>query len=187
MIILGIDPGTIVTGYGVIEIDKRSANRFRLVEFGAIEAKKMDVMPKRLVTIFRRLSAVIERTSPDECAIESAFYDKNVQSAMKLGQARGVAVVAAELAEIPVAEYAPRLVKKAVTGNGNASKAQVEFMVGKLVALGDEKQKLPDAYDALAVALTHALRHRAPGRAPTNWKQFIESHPERIKNVRKRS
>ena len=188
MIILGIDPGTIVTGYGVISVDKRASSSFRLVEFGAIEARKLDSMPKRLATIFRRLEAVIERTSPNECAIETAFYDKNVQSAMKLGSARGVAVVAAELAGLSVAEYAPRVVKKAVTGNGNASKAQVEFMVGKLVSLGETNEKvLPDAFDALAVAITHALRRSESGRAPKNWKQFIESHPERIKNVRKRS
>jgi crossover junction endodeoxyribonuclease RuvC len=187
MIILGIDPGTIVTGYGVIALDKRVSGKFRLVEFGAIEAKKLDAMPKRLATIFKRLEAVIERTKPDECAIETAFYDKNVQSAMKLGQARGVAIVAAALAGLPVAEYAPRVVKKAVTGNGNAAKAQVEFMVGKLVSISSEETMLPDAFDALAVAITHALRNQASGRSPKNWKQFIESHPERIKHVRKRS
>src|SRR6516225_5098801 len=158
MIILGIDPGTIVTGYGVIALDKRVSGKFRLVEFGAIEAKKKDAMPKRLATIFKQLEAVIERAKPDECAIETAFYDKNVQSALKLGQARGVALVAAECAGLSIAEYAPRVVKKAVTGNGNASKSQVEFMVSKLVALTSQEKMRADAFDALAVAITHALR-----------------------------
>lgn len=184
MIILGIDPGTVVTGYGVINCAGGSANKITLVEFGAIEAKKLDAIPKRLALIFSRLTKVIERTSPDECAIETAFYDKNVQSAMKLGQARGVAVVAAELAGLAIGEYAPRVVKRAVTGNGNASKEQVEFMVGKLLSIGAHDRKLPDAYDALAVAITHALKRTGRTATATNWKQFIDANPERIKKPR---
>jgi crossover junction endodeoxyribonuclease RuvC len=184
MIILGIDPGTVVTGYGVIEVSGGSSSRLALVEFGAIQAKKLDAIPKRLALIYSRLAEVIKRTSPDECAIETAFYDKNVQSAMKLGQARGVAVVAAELAGLSVAEYAPRAVKRAVTGNGNAAKEQVEFMVGKLLAIEQHDRKLPDAYDALAVAITHALKRAGRTQAATNWKQFIDANPDRIKKPR---
>ncbi len=184
MIIIGIDPGTVITGYGVICLEGASASPFRLIEFGAIAAKKMDTMPKRLALIYTRLTKVIERTKPDECAIESAFYDKNVQSAMKLGQARGVAVIAAELGGISVAEYAPKVVKKAVTGNGSASKLQVEFMVRKLLNLDEDEKQLPDAYDALAVAVTHALRNGTNKKSATNWKQFIESNPERVKRAR---
>ncbi len=181
MIILGIDPGTIITGYGVVSVEGRSSGKFSVVEFGQIEAKKLDAMPKRLATIFTRLQAVINRTSPDECAIETAFYDKNIQSSMKLGQARGVALTAAELAGLSIAEYAPRVIKKAVTGNGNASKAQVEFMIRKLLTLSDEEKKLPDAFDALAVAITHALRRGDQNKIAGNWKEFISAHPERIK------
>jgi crossover junction endodeoxyribonuclease RuvC len=184
MIILGIDPGTVVTGYGVIECSGTSSGKITLVEFGAIAAKKFDEIPKRLALIYTRLAQVIERTSPDECAIESAFYDKNVQSAMKLGQARGVAVVAAELAGLSISEYAPRAVKKAVTGNGSASKEQVEFMVGKLLAIEKHDRKLPDAYDAVAVAITHALKRTTIGSSATNWKQFIDANPDRIKKSR---
>src|SRR4051812_36429215 len=123
MIILGVDPGTLVTGYGVIETQGKTHGSFHAVEFGTIESKKISSMPKRLETIFTRLQAVINRVSPEEFAIETAFYGKNAQSAMKLGQARGVALVAAQLAKLEIAEYAPRMIKKAVTGNGNADKS----------------------------------------------------------------
>ena len=152
MIILGVDPGTLVTGYGVIEVSGKSHGSFSVVEFGTIESPKISAMPKRLETIFTRLQAVIKRVKPDEFAIETAFYDKNAQSAMKLGQARGVALVAAQLAELEIAEYAPRVIKKAVTGNGNADKSQVEFMVRRLLNLPEHERKLADAYDALAIA-----------------------------------
>jgi crossover junction endodeoxyribonuclease RuvC len=181
MIILGIDPGTVVTGYGVIALEAKKASRFQVVEFGVIEARKLDAMPKRLAAIFKRLQAVIERAAPDECAIETAFYDKNIQSSMKLGQARGVAVVAAELAGLPVSEYAPRVIKKAVTGNGNASKTQVEFMVRRLLTLDEQEKQVSDAYDALAIAITHALRKGEGHRSAGSWKQFVEAHPDRIK------
>lgn len=181
MIILGIDPGTVVTGYSVIECNGRSASTFALIEFGVIKAKKLDAIPKRLALIYSRLAQVIDRTTPDECAIETAFSDKNVQSALKLGQARGVAVVAAELAGLKIAEYAPRAIKKAVTGNGNASKEQVEFMVGKLLTIPEHERTLSDAYDAIAVAITHALKRNDLGSSATNWKQFINANPDRVK------
>ena len=185
MIILGVDPGTLVTGYGVIEISGKSLGTFRALEFGTIESKKISSMPKRLETIFTRLQAVIKRAEPDEFAIETAFYDKNAQSAMKLGQARGVALVAAQLAELEIAEYAPRVIKKAVTGNGNADKSQVEFMVTRMLNLEKHDRKLADAYDALAIALTHALRRGGAGKSSkqsNTWKDFIQNNPDRIKN-----
>ena len=179
MIILGIDPGTIVTGYGVISVSGRT--KIALVETGTIESAQRDAMPKRLAKIFSSLEAIISRTSPDVCAIESVFIDKNVQSILKLGQARGVAIVAAETAGVEVSEYAPRVVKKAVTGNGNASKSQVEFMVRRLLALGSETDHRADAFDALAIAIAHSLRQSGGARAASSWKQFLEANPERIK------
>ncbi len=186
MIILGIDPGTLVTGYGVIE----SAGKglvIRLVEYGTIESKRIATLPLRLQAIFTRLSAVIERVQPNEMAIESAFYHKNVQSTLKLGHARGVAMLAGILKDLPAAEYAPREIKRAVVGNGNASKEQVEFMVRALLRLEETDKKLPDAYDALAVAITHAARSAGDRSSGTkkswkNWKQFAEENSERIKH-----
>jgi len=182
MIILGVDPGTLVTGYGVIEISAKSRATFRAIEFGTIESKKIASMPKRLETIFTRLQAVIKRAKPDEFAIETAFYDKNAQSAMKLGQARGVALVAAQLAELEIAEYAPRVIKKAVTGSGNADKSQVEFMVTKLLSLEAHDRKLADAYDALAIAITHAMRRGTGMVSSKTWKDFVQNNPDRVKN-----
>ena len=181
MIILGVDPGTLVTGYGVIEITGTASASFRTIEFGTIESKKKSSMPKRLELIFTRLQAVIARTKPDEFGIETSFYDKNAQSAMKLGQARGVALVAAQLAGLEIAEYAPRVIKRAVTGNGNADKSQVEFMVHKLLHLADHDRKLADAYDALAIAITHAMRRGSGVKSSKSWKDFIEKNPGRVK------
>jgi len=181
MIIIGVDPGTLVTGYGVIETEGKGHASFRVVEFGTIESKKISSMPKRLETIFTRLGAVIERSKPNEFAIETAFYDKNAQSAMKLGQARGVALVAAQIVGLEIAEYAPRVIKKAVTGNGNAAKSQVEFMVCRLLNLPEHDRKLADAYDALAIAITHALRRGSGTKSSKSWKDFVENNPERIK------
>ncbi len=180
MIILGIDPGTLVTGYGVIESEGRSTH-FRLLEYGTIESKRIATLPLRLRVIFTRLTAVIERVNPDEVAIESAFYHKNVQSTLKLGHARGVAMLAGILRDLPEAEYSPREIKRAVVGNGNASKEQVEYMVRAMLKLNKQDKKLPDAYDALAVAITHAVR-RIPSATKSwkNWKQFVEENSERI-------
>ncbi len=180
MIILGIDPGTLVTGYGVIETAK--GGKMTLVEYGTIESKRIASLPLRLRAIFTRLSAVIERSCPDELAIESAFYHKNVQSTLKIGHARGVAILAGVMKELPTSEYAPREVKKAVTGSGAASKDQVEYMVRTILNLKASDKKLPDAYDALAVAITHAGRTGSSGKKVVNsWKQFIQENPERVK------
>lgn len=135
MIILGIDPGSIICGYGVIESE---SGRLSLVEYGIIKAKKKEEQyPLRLKEIFNRLQAVIERTLPDETAIESAFFSKNVQSLIKLSQARAVAMLASTLMEIPLIEYSPREVKKSVTGNGNADKVQVQYMVKKMLNIDE--------------------------------------------------
>jgi len=184
VIIIGIDPGTLVTGYGVIETAS-TGSKMSVVEYGTIESKRIASLPKRLEAIFTRLSAVIDRTNPDELAIESAFYHKNVQSTLKLGHARGVAMLAGVMKQIPTSEYAPREVKRAVVGNGNASKDQVEYMVRTLLKLRASDRKLPDAYDALAVAITHSARSNAklPG-AVKSWKDFVEQNPERVRSSR---
>jgi crossover junction endodeoxyribonuclease RuvC len=187
MIILGVDPGTLVTGYGVIDAEP-GGKRMTVIEYGTIESGKITSLPTRLSTIFTRLTAVIDRTLPDQFAIESAFYQKNVQSTLKLGHARGVAMLAAVLREIPTSEYAPREIKRAVVGNGNASKEQVEYMVRAMLKLEPEDRELPDAYDALATALAHAFRGGSTTKkAWKNWDQFVQQNPERVKTSARRT
>jgi len=176
MIILGVDPGTLVTGYGVIEGTGRN---IQLLSYDTIRNKSTVTMPIRLKSIYQSLQCVIEKFSPDEFAIETAFYGKNAQSALKIGQARGIAILASVLSEIPTTEYSPREIKKAVVGNGAASKEQVQFMVKSLLNI-KETPKLYDATDALAVALCHYHRQTAPRAKFTDWKSFVEAHPDRV-------
>ncbi len=187
IIILGVDPGTLVTGYGVIEATVRAV---RVLEYDVIKNRSTASMPMRLKLIYSALSDVIDRCHPDEFAIETAFYGKNAQSALKLGHARGVSILAAVSREIPTSEYSPREVKKAIVGNGSASKEQVQAMVQSLLRL-KEAPKLFDATDALAVALCHFQRSHthdgqrrrpAPGRYDS-WKSFIQSHPEKVRRT----
>lgn len=184
MIILGIDPGTLVTGWGVIETND---GMVRMLGCGTVKNKPRLSMPLRLRAIYDGLTDVIETHRPDECAIETAFYGKNAQSALKIGHARGVSILAAVLREVPTAEYSPREVKKAVTGNGGSSKQKVQFMVKHVLRLRSTPKEL-DATDAVAVALCHlqasqgkGLRRRSHG---SSWKEFLEAHPEKVLNVR---
>ena len=182
MIILGVDPGTLVTGFGVIEVE---GNRVSVLDYDVIVNRNERSMPIRLKEIYARLCAVIAQYHPDEFAIETAFYGKNAQSALKLGHARGVSMLAAVNYEIPTSEYSPREVKKAVVGNGAASKEQVQYMIKSLLRLR-ETPKLFDATDALAVALCHFQRHRAHdskrnGSARNkNWSAFVKANPGRV-------
>jgi crossover junction endodeoxyribonuclease RuvC len=177
MRIMGVDPGTLITGFGVVDYEE---NKATLVEYGVIRMKASDSLPVRLEKIHVGLLEVIERTAPDEFAIESAFYSKNVQSTLKLGHARGVAILAAVLRQIPTAEYAPREIKRAVTGNGGASKEQVEYMVMMMLNMVVKEHTLLDATDALAIALCHAGKLKRPRSNVRSWKQFIQDNPDRI-------
>ncbi len=156
MKVFGIDPGSERTGYGCVETDGR---RHRLVIYGTISAKAGDAFPVRLARIHRELSALLATCRPDCVAIENVFHANNVRSALKLGHARGVAMLAAVEADCLVAEYTPAEVKRAVVGHGRAEKHQVQQMVKLLLAL-DRVPSPHDASDALAVALCHA--HSAP-------------------------
>jgi crossover junction endodeoxyribonuclease RuvC len=155
MRVFGIDCGTEVTGYGVVESDD-SGRRSRLVlkAMGAIRLRKAKTTPERLEQVFRELSAELERWKPDAVAIEEVFYSVNAQSALKLGQVRGVALLAAATQRLPVAEYAPLKIKSSVVGYGLAKKEQVQFMVARLLELAEVPQPA-DAADALAVAICH--------------------------------
>jgi crossover junction endodeoxyribonuclease RuvC len=178
MIILGIDPGTRITGYGVI---KYTNNNFLRIASGSINLPSIEPIPKRLEIIYDELSKIIKKYKPDEFAIETAFYGKNVQSAMKIGYARGVSILCALHNKVPASEYSPREVKKSVVGKGAASKEQVGFMIKTLLNIKSEQIKV-DESDALAIALCHAFRMKTPTKKTKNWKSFIEAYPERVIN-----
>ncbi|MEY2414410.1 MAG: crossover junction endodeoxyribonuclease RuvC [Acidobacteriaceae bacterium] len=152
MRVLGIDCGTEYTGYGVVELD--SANQLSCLCCGAVKLSSRESLPARLATIFERLGAIIREHHPDNVAIEDVFYALNVKSALKLGQVRGVAMLAASSAGLQVSEYAPLTIKSAVVGYGRAEKHQVQHMVTMLLRLAEIPQP-PDAADALAIAICH--------------------------------
>lgn len=149
---LGIDCGTEFTGYGVVELGSDSA--LTCLTCGAIKVSPRNPLPDRLATIFERLSAIIREHHPDNVAIEDVFYAVNVKSALKLGQVRGVAMLAASSAGLTVAEYAPLVIKSAVVGYGRAEKHQVQQMVARLLSLAEIPEPA-DAADALAIAICH--------------------------------
>lgn len=176
MIILGVDPGTLITGYGVI---RKNGVSLSVLEAGVIRIPAPDSMPLRLRRIYAELCRIIEEFHPDEFAIETAFYSRNAQSALKIGQARGVSILAGVNFEIPVSEYSPREIKKSVVGNGAASKEQVQYMIKSLLKLKTMPEYF-DASDALAVAVCHSHRITRPRSGFKTWKSFVEAHPERI-------
>lgn len=186
-IILGVDPGTLITGYGVIEARGGSV---RVLEYDVIRNKSSQTMPIRLKAIYSALCKVIEQYHPDEFAIETAFYGKNAQSAMKLGHARGVSILAAVNYEIPTSEYSPREVKRSVAGTGAASKDQVSYMVQSILKLKTQP-RFYDATDALAVALCHSFqtggrlpRHTAAKKGHRSWSDYVQAHPEKLARPR---
>lgn len=178
VIVLGVDPGTLITGYGIVI---RKGLEIRMLGCGTIKNGSGHSMPLRLQKIYGELCAVIQEYNPDEFAIESAFYGKNAQSALKLGHARGVSILAAVEHEIPTTEYSPREVKKAVVGNGAASKEQVQYMVKSLLHVPHSKMVL-DTSDALAIAICHLQRLTTPTMKHKNWKSYIAAHPNRVRS-----
>ena len=155
MRVFGIDCGTEFTGYGVVEVDDSGRNsRLRPLCAGAVRLNKKDRAPVRLLQVYAELSALLELWQPEVVAIEEVFFSANAKSALKLGQVRGVAMLAAATCGLPVAEYAPLSIKSAVVGYGLAAKEQVQFMVARLLDL-EEAPKPADAADALAIAICH--------------------------------
>lgn len=157
MLVLGIDPGTATTGYGLVR--QLSGRQVELVDYGVIRTPANQPMAERLRQLYHDLSAIIAKYAPDEAAVEELFFSRNVTTALSVGQARGVAILAAAEAGLPVHEYKPREVKQAVVGYGNASKEQVQQMVRVLLNI-DEVPRPDDAADAVAVAICHI--HSAP-------------------------
>ena len=160
MRVLGIDPGSETTGWGVIDGDAR---RYRLAEFGTVKASPRERFAARLLKISDGVERLIEKFRPDVCAVEEAFFAVNAKTALKLGQVRGVVLVAAERAGVEIAEYAPRLIKQTVVGYGAAEKHQVQEMVRILLKLREAPAPF-DASDALAVAITHLHHAGLPAR-----------------------
>lgn len=176
-IILGIDPGTTVMGFGVLRVAQK---RLELLYLDEIHFHKLSGHSLKLKRIFERTLSIIDEYKPDALAIEAPFYGKNVQSMLKLGRAQGVSMAAGLYREVPIAEYAPRKVKMAITGNGNASKEQVAGMLQHLFQLSALPERF-DATDGLAVALCHHFNEgQAQGhKAYNSWKAFLRDHPER--------
>jgi crossover junction endodeoxyribonuclease RuvC len=172
MRVFGIDCGTEITGFGVVESDEGAREpRLECRALGAVQLAKSKALPARLEQVFRELSAELERWRPDMVAIEEVFYSVNAKSALKLGQVRGVALLAAACQGIPVAEYAPLKIKSSVVGYGLAKKEQVQFMVARLLGLAELPQPA-DAADALAIAICHVhtaqtLAAQAPEQGAT--------------------
>lgn len=160
MIVLGVDPGTAVTGFGIVAT--AAARTGRLIECGVLRTRAADPLPDRLRTIHEGLTDILARHRPDVVAVEGVFYGSNARTTVVLGHARGVALLAAAQAGIPVVEYAPAMIKKTVVGRGGALKPQVGFMVARLLQLR-EPPRPADAADGVAVALTHLLLARRPG------------------------
>ncbi len=154
MIVIGIDPSSTSTGYGVIEYGKRQC---RYIDCGCIRPKSGMVFEDRLVYIYDRLRELLNEFTPVEAAIESTFFGKDADAAAKLGQARGVLLLALRQSDLPIAHYTPASVKKSIAGNGRATKERVQFMVSRLLGLSELPKPL-DASDALAIALCHLRR-----------------------------
>jgi crossover junction endodeoxyribonuclease RuvC len=177
-IILGIDPGTTVTGYGII---RTTGNKAELVTMGIIELQKVKDHYTKLKMIFDRVLQLIDEYHPDELAIEAPFYGKNIQSMLKLGRAQGVAISAALSRSIPIFEYAPRKIKMAITGIGSASKEQVATLLQKILNFREDPRLL-DATDGLAAAVCHFFQKTVPSREKEyhSWKEYIRKNPGRL-------
>ncbi|MBQ4352329.1 MAG: crossover junction endodeoxyribonuclease RuvC [Prevotella sp.] len=175
-IILGIDPGTNVLGYGIIMV---GGNKAEMVAMGVIDMRRESDPYLRLGRIFERVTGIIDEFLPDEMAIEAPFFGKNVQSMLKLGRAQGVAIAAAIHHDIPIHEYAPLKIKMAITGNGSASKEQVAGMLQRLLKLDpNEMPKFMDATDALGAAYCHFMQASRPESQVhyKSWKDYVNKN-----------
>jgi crossover junction endodeoxyribonuclease RuvC len=178
-IILGIDPGTSITGYGVI---RTLGTIPELITIGQIDLSKFDDHYIKLKQIFESTIEIIDKYHPDELAIEAPFFGKNVQSMLKLGRAQGAAIAAALSRSLPIFEYAPRKIKMSITGQGAASKEQVAAMLMNILKFNLTDIKL-DATDGLAAALCHFYQTNNPTHEKTynSWKDFMNKNPKRVK------
>ena len=187
MKILGIDPGTNILGFGIIE---QKGNQFIHIDHGILKLDKLDTYEK-LSTIFTDIQEIIKKFKIDEVAIEAPFFGENAQSMLKLGRAQGVAIAASAMLKLPVTEYAPKKIKLSLTGKGYSSKEQVAEMVKQLLSLKRLPQTL-DASDALAIAITHCMQNKLTVKGESqpikakkkskggDWNSFIKNNPDRL-------
>ncbi len=180
-IILGIDPGTVIMGYGLIEI---KGTDMRLIEMDVLKLSTKHDAYERLEKIHTKVVQLINSFKPDSFAIEAPFFGKNVQSMLKLGRAQGVAIAAAMQSGLPVSEYSPKKIKQSITGNGNAGKQQVMKMLQQLLNFREDPLYM-DASDALAVAVCHYFQQKnivsLTGKKASGWKEFLAQNPGRVK------
>ncbi|MBF25073.1 MAG: crossover junction endodeoxyribonuclease RuvC [Flavobacteriales bacterium] len=177
-IILGIDPGTNIMGYGVI---KKSATNIDFLYLDVIILNKTQDHHIKLKKIFTKTTELIKKFSPDEVAIEAPFFGKNPQSMLKLGRAQGAAIIATMMKNLSITEYAPKKIKMSITGNGQASKEQVAGMLINMLKI-DKKPKYLDSTDGLAAAVCHALQNQSlKNNKKPSWEQFIKNNPGRVK------
>ena len=179
MIVFGIDPGSRQTGYSLISVEDSSETP---IDFGVVRLSGEENHPQRLKTIYHELATLVDEHEPDVLAIEMPVYGRNPQSMLKLGRAQAAAMLAGLNQGLTVAQYTPKEVKKSVTGNGNASKQQIRYMVHAILDLDGAADDLPlDASDALAVALCHGNRQsHGDTQQYTGWASFVESNPDRV-------
>ena len=177
--ILGVDPGTQFTGYGIIEVYKKE---LRLLDSGTINLTAIDNHHEKLLSIFKNINFELRTYKPICMAVEAPFYGKNVQSMLKLGRAQGAAITAAMSCNIDVCEYSPKKIKQSITGNGNAAKEQVSAMLASILKVSMEGKKL-DETDALAAAVCHYYQVSSPlaGLKGGSWSSFIKNNPDKVK------
>ncbi len=183
-VILGIDPGTTIMGYGLIKITGKDAS---LIHMDIISMGKLPNHFMKLKKIFEETIRIIEQYKPDEVALEAPFFAKNIQSMLKLGRAQGISMAAALYHNLPVFEYSPRKVKQSITGNGSSSKEQVAIMLQRILTIKSMPEKL-DATDALAVAICHFFNNKVgassmPDKKFSSWKSFITDNPGKISGL----
>lgn len=186
MIIFGVDPGTMCTGFGIVKHDNNELTNIR----SGIIVPPSDVdIPHKLEFIYNELNKLMRKYKPDEFSIETAFYGKNIQSALKIGYVRGISLLAAVHNGLPTGEYSPREIKKSVVGNGAASKEQVQFMIKKLLYLKNDNMKF-DESDALAVAICHCFKVNSAAykngnkavktKKGSGWKAYLDANPGKV-------
>jgi crossover junction endodeoxyribonuclease RuvC len=179
-IILGIDPGTAVMGYGLV---KETGSKLSLVNLGIVKLDHLDDHPLKLQRIFERTTSLIEQYQPDCLALEAPFYGKNIQVMLKLGRAQGVAMAAGLAKNLPIFEYSPKKIKQSITGNGNAGKEQVAAMLQQLLGFKETPEFL-DATDGLAVAVCHSFQKISTGgkgKTYSGWESFVKDNVKRVK------
>ena len=177
-IILGIDPGTTIMGYGIIRI---VGKEMEMIQMGVLHLEKLNGHALKLKRIFERTVQLVDEYKPDEVSLEAPFFGKNVQSMLKLGRAQGVAMAAALYRDVPIFEYTPKKIKKSITGSGNASKVQVASMLQSLFDIKKMPKHL-DATDGLAAAVCHYFQRnpKSSGKSYSSWSSFLKDNPDKL-------